>query len=96
MGPEAAATVLERVEFHYPPKHASRLNQAELEIGIMEQQGTGRRLATTALVAAEVAAWQPRRNVEKRGTNWQFTREKADQKLGRYYMPQLVHRLCDK
>jgi hypothetical protein len=49
LGPEAAATVLERVEFHYTPKHASWLNQAELEIGIMEKQGPGRRLATAAL-----------------------------------------------
>ena len=86
LGPAAAATVLARVEFHYPPKHASWLNQAELEIGIMEKQCTGRRMATAALVAAEVAAWQHRRNVEKRGINWQFTREKADQKLGRHYV----------
>jgi hypothetical protein len=86
LGPEAAAAVLERVEFHYTPKHASWLNQAELEIGIMEKQCTGRRMATAALVAAEVAAWQHRRNVEKRGINWKFTREKADQKLGRHYV----------
>ena len=42
----------------------------------MEQQCTGRRMATAALVAAEVAAWSHRRNVEKRGLNWKFTREK--------------------
>jgi hypothetical protein len=52
----------------------------------MEQQCTGRRLATAALVAAEVAAWPNRRNVEKRGINWKFTCEKADQKLGRLYV----------
>jgi hypothetical protein len=86
LGPEAAATVLARVEFHYTPKPASWLNQAELEIGIMEKQCTGRRLATAALVAAEVAAWQHRRNVNKRGINWQFTRAKADLKLGRHYV----------
>ncbi len=75
------------MEFHYTQKHASWLNQAELEIGIMCKQCTGRRMATAAYVATEVAAWRHRRNVEKRGSNWKFTREKADQKLGRHYVP---------
>ena len=85
-GREAAQAVLRRVEFHYPPKQARWLNLAELEIGLLEKQGTGRRMATPALVAAAVAAWQPRRNAEKRGLEWQFTREKADQNLGRHYV----------
>lgn len=86
LGVEAAGAVLAGVEFHYTPKHASWLNMAELEIGIMEKQCTGRRMATRAFVAGEVAAWQHRRNVEKRGIEWKFTREKADQKLGRHYV----------
>lgn len=86
LGAQAAVAVLARIEFHYTPKHASWLNMAELEIGIMEKQCTGRRLATSALVAGEVAAWQHRRNVEKKGIEWKFTREKADQKLSRHYV----------
>ena len=86
LGTAAAETLLSRVEFHYTPKHASWLNMAELEIGIMEKQCPGRRMATAALVAAEVAAWQHRRNGAKRGIEWKFTREKADQKLGRHYV----------
>lgn len=86
LGPAAAATLLARVEFHYTPKHASWLNMAELEIGILEKQCTGRRMATHTLVAAEVAAWQQRRNGQRRGITWTFTREKADQKLGRHYV----------
>jgi len=86
LGPEAAAPVLARIEFHYTPKHASWLNMAELEIGIMEKQCTGRRMADQGLVADEVAAWQHRRNVEKRGINWKFSREIADRKLGRHYV----------
>ena len=50
LGPAAAAVMLERLEFHYTPKHASWLNMAELEIGIMERQCTGRRLASVALL----------------------------------------------
>jgi len=83
---EASAIVLGRIEFHYTPKHASWLNMAELEIGIMEKQCTGRRIQDPETLANEIAVWQHRRNVDKRGINWTFTREKADQKLGRHYI----------
>jgi len=87
LGAAAAAPILERIEFHYTPKHASWLNMAELEIGIMEKQCTGCRLSTEARLIHEVAAWQLRRNVEKCGIEWTFTREKADKTLSRHYVP---------
>ena len=87
LGAAAAAPILERIAFHYTPKHASWLNMAELEIGIMEKQCTGCRLSTEARLTHEVAAWQLRRNVEKCGIEWTFTREKADKKLSRHYVP---------
>jgi hypothetical protein len=86
LGAMAAAPILERIAFHYTPKHASWLNMAELEIGIMDKQCTGRRMASRSLIATEVAAWQARRNVEKRKIEWTFTRQKADEKLGRHYI----------
>lgn len=82
----AAGPILERLEFHYTPKHASWLNMAEVEIGVMEKQCTGRRLGTEAVLTEEVAAWQQRRNLEKRGINWGFTRAAADEKLHRHYV----------
>ena len=86
LGPQPAALVLARIDFHYTPKHASWLNMAEVEIGVMEKQCTGRRIPTEAMLQSEVAAWQHKRNVEKRGIQWAFTREKADAKLGRQYV----------
>jgi hypothetical protein len=86
LGKEAAASVLGRIEFHYTPKHASWLNMAELEIGIMEKQCTGRRIPDSVALANEIAVWQHCRNVEKSRINWTFTREKADQKLGHHYI----------
>ena len=86
LGPQAAALILARLEFHYTPKHASWLNMAELEIGIMENQCTGRRLSNQTIVAAEVAAWQERRNAERQAINWTFTRADADRKLRRHYV----------
>jgi hypothetical protein len=53
-----AALLLARVEFHYTPRHASWLNMAEIEIGIMDRQCTGQRIETTELVEAEVRHWQ--------------------------------------
>ena len=35
--------LLNRIEFHYTPKHASWLNMAELEIGILNRQCIARR-----------------------------------------------------
>ena len=37
LGIRAARHLLRRVQFHYTPKHASRLNMAEIETGIMER-----------------------------------------------------------
>jgi len=86
LGREAAARLLSRVEFHYTPKHASWLNMAEIEIGILDRQCLNRRLADRVAMASEVAAWQQRRNAEHRGLDWTFTRQDADRKLARHYV----------
>ena len=86
LGREAAASLLSRVEFHYTPKHASWLNMAEIEIGILDRQCLNRRLADRATMTNEVDAWQRRRNAESRGIEWTFTRQDADRKLARHYV----------
>lgn len=86
LGCEAAAHLLSRVKFHYTPKHASWLNMAEIEIGILDRQCLNRRLADRATMVSEVAAWQQRRNAERRGIEWTFTRQDADRKLARHYI----------
>ena len=84
LGPKKAQLLLERVEFHYSPKHASWLNMAEIEIGILERQCTDRRMSNEAMLQAEVSAWQNRRNEAGAGIEWKFTRQDADQKLARH------------
>jgi hypothetical protein len=86
MGEGNASRLLERVEFHYTPKHASWLNMAEIEIGILERQCTGRRLGSETLLVAEIAAWEERRNTEGRTIEWKFTAQDAERKLGRHYV----------
>ena len=86
LGPEQAGRFLARVEFHYTPKHASWLNMAEIAIGILERQCLARRMGSATVLAAEVAAWQGRRNEAKAGIQWKFTRQDADEKLSRHYV----------
>ena len=86
MGESAAADLLRRVEFHYTPKHASWLNMAEIEIGIMERQCTGRRMSSEEALSTEVQEWRQQRNDERRGIDWKFTRQDADRKMSRHYV----------
>jgi len=81
-----ADRILSKIDFHYTPKHASWLNVAEIEINIMENQCTKRRMKDMEFLGKELKAWTKMRNVEKGKINWRFTREKADKKLGKYYV----------
>jgi hypothetical protein len=86
LGEAAARTLLRRVEFHHTPKHASWLNMAEIEIGILDRQCLGRRLMDRATARREVNTWQRQRNAKRRGIDWTFTRQEADRKLRRHYV----------
>jgi len=90
LGKRAATMLLRRVRFHYTPKHASWLNMAEIEIGILSRQCLDRRVASRQLLQSEVDAWQQTRNAQQRTIEWKFTRQDADQKLARHYVPQLA------
>ena len=86
LGQEAARAFLARVRFHYTPKHASWLNMAEIEIGILDRQCTGRRIGDARHLQSEVCAWEQRRNQAHCRIAWKFTRQDADQKLSRHYV----------
>jgi transposase len=86
LGAKKAKALLRRVVFHYTPKHASWLNMAEIEIGILDRQCLDRRLPDRATLTTEVNAWQLRRNMEQRGIEWSFTRQDADTKMARHYV----------
>lgn len=90
LGVRAATKLLRRVRFHYTPKHASWLNMAEIEIGILTRQCLDRRLPDRDTLSSEVAAWQCQRNDQRRAIEWTFTRQDADRKLARHYVPLLT------
>jgi len=83
--PTEARRLLERLEFHYTPKHGSWLNMAEIEIGVMNGQCLDRRLDDRQVVCDEVAAWEQRRNDEEAKVHWTFTVPDARVKLTKTY-----------
>ncbi len=83
---EEAERIIEKITFHYTPKHASWLNVAEIEIGVMDAECTRRRIPDKELLRQEVIAWERKRNNQKKKIDWKFTRQKADEKLSKYYV----------
>lgn len=77
LGEEKAKQILARLEWHYTPKHASWLDQAEIEINALSRQCLSKRIGTFSEMQRQCAAWQHGRNSAGVGINWQFTREKA-------------------
>lgn len=86
LGANRAAKLLRRVRFHYTPKHASWLNMAEIEIGVLARQCLNTRFDTRNTLKRHVLAWQQRRNSQRCSIDWTFTKQHADAKLGRHYV----------
>jgi len=63
-----------RFKFHYTPKHASWLNAAEMEAGLVSRECLGkRRIGTLPLLKTEVRAWTHRADRARRTIKWKFT-----------------------
>jgi hypothetical protein len=77
--------LLDKIEFHYTPKHGSWVNMAETEIRIMNGQCLDRRLDSRSLIAKEVAAWEKKRNAQQACIQWTFTLAAARRKLRKLY-----------
>jgi len=80
-----ARRVLQRLEFHYVPKHASWLNMVEIEIGVLRGQCLDQRIDNRERLVSEIAAWERQRNASAARIKWMFTTEKARAKMGRAY-----------
>ena len=83
--PLEARRIAEKLEIHYTPKHASWLNMAEIEIGVLSRQCLEQKMTSVAQMCREVAAWQLRRNSTGASVNWRFTTDDARIKLKKLY-----------
>lgn len=87
--PSEAKRILDRLEFHYTPKHGSWLNMVEIEFSVLSRQCLNRRIPNIETMEQEVAAWTGERNQQQATVNWCFKCEDARVKLKRLY-PQLT------
>jgi transposase len=80
-----AHRLLQRLEFHYTPKHASWLNMVEIEIGVLRGQCLNRRIGERETLVTEINAWKRQRNATGAKIKWMFTTDRARDKLARVY-----------
>ena len=83
--PEEARRLAERLEFIHTPKHASWLNQAEIELSVLANQCLDRRIPDVVTLVREVAAWEGRRNRAGTVIEWLFNLADARTKLNHLY-----------
>ena len=80
-----ARRILRRLEFHFTPRHASWLNMAEIEIGVMRRQCLDRRIDNRDLLETEVRAWERRRTESGAKIRWMFSIDQARLKMAKSY-----------
>lgn len=83
--PAEARRLLDKLEFHYTPKHGSWLNMAEIEFSVLTRQCLDRRIPDADTLRQEVGAWEAGRNTNATKVNWRFTTQDARIKLKRLY-----------
>lgn len=83
--PAAARRLLDRLEFHFTPKHGSWLDMAETELSILHRQCLDRRIDNHNEVVREVCAWETDRNQRECRIHWAFTIAMARVKLKKLY-----------
>jgi hypothetical protein len=78
-GEQAGHALWHRFTIHHTPKHASWLNQAEIEISLFSRQCLGsRRIASLRELRSEARAWSKSINPQRLKINWTFSRLDAD------------------
>jgi len=83
--PAEARRILDRLEFHYTPKHGSWLNMAEIELSVLDRQCLDRRIPDKSTLVTEVLAWEQPRTTRGATVDWRFTTDDARIKLKKLY-----------
>lgn len=83
--PPEARRIVQKLEFHYTPKHASWLNQVEMELSVLSRQCLERRIPNTQTLSSEIATWEKQRNLKRTSVYWRFQTTDARRKMERLY-----------
>jgi len=83
--PAEAKRILDRLEFHFTPKHGSWLNMAEIELSVLSRQCLKGYIPDPLTLAQETGAWETERNSNGATVDWRFTTADARIKLKKLY-----------
>jgi transposase len=83
--PAKAKRILDRLEFHFTPKHGSWLNMAEIEFSVISRQCLSGYIPEIETLERETSAWEIERNTKKATVEWRFTTDDARIKLKKLY-----------
>lgn len=83
--PTEAKRILDRLEYHYTPKHGSWLNMVEIEISVLSEQCLDDRIPDEDTLRHEIVAWETDRNERRVTVDWRFGTDNARVKLKRLY-----------
>jgi hypothetical protein len=89
-GKQEADRIMNRLEFHLTPAHASWLNMAEIELSILSKQCLSRRIPNEWTLITEIVAWEDLRNEKKATIHWNFTVEEARNVFKEHYPTSLT------
>jgi hypothetical protein len=83
--PRRARQLLDRLEVHHTPKHASWLTMAEIEMGMMHRQCFNRRIDDGEVVRRAIAVWEDKRTQAAAKIHWTCTIAVARTTLKKLY-----------
>jgi transposase len=83
--PTKARSILDRIEFHFTPKHGSWLNMAEIELSVLGRQCLNGYIPNLPTLVSETLAWETIRNTNQATVDWRFTTTDARIKLKKLY-----------
>jgi len=89
-GKQEADRIMDRLEFHYTPEHASWLNMAEIELSILSKQCLSRRIPSEWILTTESVSWEESRNEKKAKIRWNFTVDEARKVFREHYPTSLT------
>lgn len=83
--PQEARRIASKLEIHHTPKHASWLNMAEIEIGVLSRQCLSVPYSSVDQMMRNVECWQNSRNSAHSTVHWRFTTADARIRLKKLY-----------
>lgn len=89
-GKKEADRIMNHLQFHYTPEHASWLNMAEIELSILAKQCLARRIPNEWSLITEIVAWEQARNAKKAKIRWNFTVDDARNVFKEHYPTSLT------